>query len=335
MKRITTYALPPENADKATERNALAKKLEEAIRAVLPEIEALAKAASTDELLEIIHDPAKRTQVHRLIMDSANEFRAKLDTASPEELVTNFSDQVFRQRVKDFEEYVAPLEKMFAVAGQWGEPHHKAVWIQALERIGNLPQPTSRYIELWFKLRRYPALRLLYSGGIAAMAAENYDTLYSLFSGPKIWQREGGAPFYEYVNPLAVFHSHQVGQHLSGMEHSHAPVSNHLHRSLQSALLNSIPDPEHYTRMFDKFEYFFTLVYAGMRLQDDSVQPFWAPVGSYGWGHRDLSEEVYREAKVGGSKWKPLVAGFFGGSFDGYVEVQEAVDGLLSRLPVF
>ena len=48
--------------------------------------------------------------------------------------------------MKDFEEYVAPLEKMFAVAGQWAEPHHKAVWIQALERIGNLPELTSRYI---------------------------------------------------------------------------------------------------------------------------------------------------------------------------------------------
>ena len=120
MKRITTYALPPENADKATERNALAKKLEEAIRAVLPEIEALAKAASTDELLEIIHDPAKRTQVHRLIMDSANEFRAKLDTASPEELVTNFSDQVFRQRVKDFEGVCRPFRENVCSCGTMG-----------------------------------------------------------------------------------------------------------------------------------------------------------------------------------------------------------------------
>lgn len=56
----------------------------------------------------------------------------------------------------------------------WGDKSHEGLWTRCLERIAN---PTIERVGLTsasFKLRLYPALLLLYAGGIASIVAEKY-----------------------------------------------------------------------------------------------------------------------------------------------------------------
>ncbi len=232
--------------------------------------------------------------------------------------------------MKEYEEAVSELEKIFSVAGQWGEAHHEKLWTKALETIGNPPEPATPWKDIWLNLRRYPALRALYCCGISALYAGNYGTLHAIFERPKIWRHENEEHFYQHVNVHGVMPK-EVGKHLPGMKQRYAPASDYLHESLRPILKNALPNEKVYTKAFDCFEYFFSLVFAHLRLQNEELH-FWTPVGCYGWRQKGIVEQVFQEAKAAGDSWGPLVAGFFGGSYESFAKARTAVDEHLARL---
>ena len=336
MKRVIPYQQKVDDLERAPERNVLAQKLEAAIRAMIPEIklsrdisEAPAKSLS-ERLLDIIHSPAERVQVEKMLMGEGNEIYARFEAADPKDLLVQFSEELFLSRLKQYEQTVSEFERMVAVAGQMGETHHENLLAGALERIGNPPEPATPWKDIWLNLRRYPALRAFYCCGILALYAGNYGTLHAIFERPKIWRHENEEPFCLYVNIHRVM-PREVGKHLPGMKQRYAPASEYLHESLRPVLKNALPDERVYTKAFDRFEYFFSLVFAHMRLQNKDMR-LWTPVGSYGWRHDSIGEQIFQEAKVAGSSWGPISAGFFGGSFENYAKAKTAVDEHLTEL---
>ena len=336
MKRACTYNQSADSSDRSPERNALAKKLEVAIRAILPEILRLLEATESKELtpserlLDIIDSPVERVHVEKMVMDEANEVYTRIEAADPGELLAQFSEELFLAKVREYEESVYELEKLFAVAGRWGEAHHTNLWTRALERIANPPEPATAWSDIWFNLRRYPALRVLYCCGISALYSGNYGVLHAILERPKIWRREAEEPFCLYVNVHSVMLQETV-KHLPGMKNRYTPVSEYLSGSLRPILKNVLPDERVYTKAFDCFEYFFSLVFTHLRLQNETIR-FWTPVGCYGWRQKGIVEQVFQEAKAAGNSWGPLIAGFFGGSYESFAKARIAVDEHLAKL---
>jgi hypothetical protein len=336
MKRACTYNQSADSSDRAPERNALAKKLEVAIRAILPEILRLREATESKELtpserlLDIIHSPAERVQIEKIVMDEANRIYTWIEATDPKELLAEVSEELLLSKVKEYEQAVSEFEKIFAVAGQWGEAHHENLWTRALERVGNPSEPATAWYDIWFNLRRYPALRALYCCGILALYGGNYGTLYAIFESPKIWRGENEKSFYQHVNMQGVMFR-EIGEHLLGRKNRYTPVSEYLHGSLKPVLKSVLPDERVYTKAFDRFEYFFSLVFTHLTLQTGKAY-FQTPVGCYGWRQRDIGEQIFQEAKATGNSWGPLVAGFFGGSFETFSKTKAAVDEMLANL---
>lgn len=167
MKKVITYSMNPESEEKAPERNILYKKLESELRVMIPEVlesQKGVKVPPVDEVVNVIHLPKQRIRLHQIYSDITSEVCSKFETVDEDELKHQFSREILLERVRAYEERVLPLEELFAVAGQWGEQIHEKIWAECLTRIAN-PKEPMQWVDRWLKLRRYPALRLLYSGG--------------------------------------------------------------------------------------------------------------------------------------------------------------------------
>ncbi len=76
--------------------------------------------------------------------------------------------------MRRYEALAEILQALLANGCYWGEQNHIYLWAKCLERIVNLS--VRNRATVWQKLKLYPALLLLYTGGIISLMAERYDT---------------------------------------------------------------------------------------------------------------------------------------------------------------
>src|SRR5205823_2300177 len=76
--------------------------------------------------------------------------------------------------VNHYENLAGPLLPIMAAGGYWGGQEHARLLGRCLARLANPPGAPNRSSDLG-NLRSYPALLLLYAGGIGAVLAERYD----------------------------------------------------------------------------------------------------------------------------------------------------------------
>ena len=119
----------------------------------------------------------------------------------------------FQRRVQRYETHVEMLQALFATGCFWGQPQHEALWTRSIERIANPPGSRNGYT-LWINLRRYPALLLLYAGGVASIAAHKYSTLAALLVKPVVLDLDQRKPLVLEVNTWAVMETN-VGAHVA------------------------------------------------------------------------------------------------------------------------
>lgn len=90
------------------------------------------------------------------------------------------TDEKFIDRLKQYESITSDLRLTITLLSHWGGAEHISTMKKILARMSEWPRHQSGSV-LWLNLRWYPTTLLLYSSGIAAIAAENYSNLYSLF----------------------------------------------------------------------------------------------------------------------------------------------------------
>lgn len=134
-----------------------------------------------------------------------------------------------------------------ATGCRWGEDSQHNLWIRALERLGS---PRVRPgIEAWFSLQRYPALLLLYSGGISSLDVGRYGTLAALLTKPTMSEHSRE---YQAVTRLAstsVIDPNLI-KSLPEYERYKTPVSEYLFQSLREPLRRTIPSDERYEKAY-------------------------------------------------------------------------------------
>jgi hypothetical protein len=92
----------------------------------------------------------------------------------------NFSPEEFARRLQQYESIVNDLQSMVILLSYWGADEQKAVLRKIIARVSD--KEIRDGIVAWLRLRLYPSLLLMYAGGIAAIASNNYGNLATLLT---------------------------------------------------------------------------------------------------------------------------------------------------------
>jgi len=240
-----------------------------------------------------------------------------------------FSPEELLNRANRYEALTEILRASIITGCYWGEKEHEDLWKKCLERVANSNDSGNGLIA-WIKLRYYPALLLLYAGGIAAIAAKRYSTLWALLNKTKIHTRSGDRPLIFRIYTDKVM-GQKVAQELPGKENLYTPLSDHLFDRLRDDFRDIVPDDAHYDQIFNRFEYLKALTFADMN-EEAGAKRIWGPIGRFGW-NRKIQKIIEDEmSQPEPPSWPPLEAGFFGGSLERAKEIKRKYDELINRL---
>jgi hypothetical protein len=280
-------------------------------------------------------DERARIRLHDLVMEELNKLDDELSiTHFPAD--TPFTREEFLQRVQRYEALSEVLLAVFITGCYWGEQPYQQLWARCLERLAYRPQAISGVIA-WIHLSLYPALLLLYGGGIAALAAGRYDTFAILLTKAMARVERNDQPFVLAVNTWEVMET-DVAQQLPNIERHFTPLSDHLYEVLRESLKEYLPLDVLYQECFDRFEYLLALVHADLRQKLEGR--VWGPIGCFEWRGRGalrrddppIMKEIESEVEKAGEDWPLLTAGLFDSSvarfqaiktdFDAWVRTQ-------------
>jgi hypothetical protein len=274
-------------------------------------------------------EPKYRIDLHDLVVQ---EVERVVPLLSPEHFSAQaeYSPEELAERLRRYETLTEILRSIFIVGCYWGDRAHSDLWTKALNRVSNPFSPTSGLV-IWLNLKLYPALLMLYSGGMAAIAANSYETFYSLLVDPKVPSPNREHSLLAVVNAVKPWDLEAM-RSLSGLERHKTPMSEHLFAVLRESFREYLPADLDYERCFNRFEYMLALLYID---QDDRG---WAPVGRFLWREgefgieNETAEELKREVKNDGEHWPPIKAGLFRGSIARFEEVLALLQAHVGRV---
>jgi hypothetical protein len=194
-------------------------------------------------------------------------------------------------RASYYETAVDTLLQLVIHGCYWGEKRHESLWTTAIERLANVDRGGEVYDD-WTKMRRYPAMLLMYGGAIAALASLRHETLMGLLTRAHVIEGEKEFPAAIMLSFFAVMDYH-VGKELPGRANRPTPVSEYVRDQLHPKIKVIIPREDQYDRLFDQFEYLVALVYADYSEREG--RHFQRPVGRYAWRGRDYGRHVPAE----------------------------------------
>ena len=304
-----------------------------AVPAPLIEEEESEHMNTIDKTKEFLSDPRFRIKLHDLVAESTRTASAKLsDEEFP--LQTAWSVDEFINRLKKYEVATSELLSITALVGHWGKIEHKEIMCLPSKRLSSHLQTTSG-LSIWIALRWYPILLLMYSAGLSAIAANNYENLHSYL----LAQVTDPANLYTETSLITALYGSMVNIHdafksLPGHERHFVPVSEYLYKFFQPMLDDLLFLGNEYESTFDRLEAFIALEYAYER--GKAGRSLWAPIGRFGWKTQYGNQSsplhiIIREAKDSGESWPPLRAGMFDASLDNFEKTSSAVLEHISR----
>lgn len=288
---------------------------------------------------QYLSDPRHQIQLDDLI---ANEVRAVLHMVRDEQFplqTTTVTPEEFAERLKKYEAALSRLRAVTILLARWGTDAQQPMLARIISRLVDSTEQRSGKV-IWLGLRWYPIMLLQYSGGIAALTANNYASLATLLTtktGTRSTGHESQAAVVATVEAILEVERSDIFKRLPGHERQFTPRSEYLFTALQPELEDLLFLGNSYEELFDRFEVFYALVYADMTQRD--LGRIWGPPGRFGWkGIRGHSGDPYQslldEANQRGSSWPPLAAGLFGGSLERFNEIATSYrEKLLKALP--
>ena len=281
---------------------------------------------------------------------SEERYKIKLDTLATTELrhflaltgkdkmpiTAPCTNEKMIERLKDYETAIYNTQSILISLSHWGLESYMPILKKLLTRTtDNVIMESGS--TLWLNLRWYPALLLIYSGGISAIAAENYETLNKIFTTKviSIQHNNKSSKFIESVVKATLeLDRMNVFKIIPGHEKHYTPRSEYLFKLLQPKLDDILFLGKGYENIFDRFEIFYALIFMDLSYE---TMGKWGPPGRFAWKYsRSYGDSVYddilNEAKSYGEDWMPLKAGMFGGSYERFrkisTEYKEKLKGL-------
>lgn len=262
----------------------------------------------------LLSEDRYRIELRDLVNVEVASLISRADQAS-QPTDSGYSAEELNQRVLAYEEACMKVATIFAIGSFFGSEQQDLLWVDLLERIGRRGTEGSGLV-VWLKLRKYPVLILLYSAGIAAVAARRFGTLKAI-SEVQISDDHGRDAAAKKVFPLAII-DRDLARSLPGLENHRTPISDRLFEVLREPLRHVQPDDMDYEASFDRYEYLYSLIHVHLCDGDR----FGNVMGRFEW-RDDVLTDIKQEAVQAGSNWGPLRAGLFDGSIERFAEVQK------------
>lgn len=240
-------------------------------------------------------------------------------------------------RFRRYEALTEILQALIVVGCFWGESNSVYLWTKCIERLAGSNSRRNGYTA-WLDMDSYPALLLLYAGGIASIFGGRLNNMHNLASLVNTMRRDdyGTQPIIVRINARKV--AYEQVKLLTGFEGRKTPMSDHLFEVLRNGLIDLIPDDQKYEECFDKFEYYLALLYADYELISGNNEP-WAPTGCFQWRYSmckfstvDMVRATVADVETQSDKCLVLQAGMFGGSVDRLNAAIEAVNAIVKRI---
>jgi hypothetical protein len=335
-KRVIEYSIPEAQQERAPARRGLERSLERNLRAIFDGFasEEEETAASPAEVFDsLLNDHGATRRAQQLILSEADKLSAELRSPKFDAHVQSYAHNLLAAYMRMYEESVTPLVSLFVLGCHDGGPPLARAWSGALARVANAAEPYGNRKEL-INLRLYPALLLLYAGGVAAVAGERYEHLASMLGKvtvndlhvPKGW------PVTYALVPARVIDEGAAKYIMGGGDHLRHPlrINTYLLQLLRNSLKELIPDDREYVDYFVRFEYFFALsVAASNRDLFGSVA---VPVGTYMWEpqlrhpRHHVINETNMEIERAGADWPPISDSLFDGPLEGFQRFKREAD---------
>jgi len=280
-------------------------------------------------------DDRYKIRLHDLVMEEVNKLDKQVSDThfNPSE---TFTEEELKRRVERYQALTEILLAMMITGNHWGELSHLPLWTECLERLAH--RPNTFYGSAWMRLRLYPALLLLYGGGIAAIAQGKYNAFATFLTKAMARVDNEDQPLVLAVYPWKVMEN-SIAQQLPNMQnHGFTPLSDYLYEQLREPLKEYLPLDTRYQKCFDRFEYLLALVYADLDKGNNSH--IWAPVGCFGSRGRGafnldvppIMKEIASEVTKEGENWPLFKAGLFDQSVERFQAIKVDFDAWMLSL---
>lgn len=318
---------------KITDADSFFQELEEKVTSLeeINQNHPLSPKVAVQTLKRYLAEDKYRIRLYDFVMDEVNLVCQQLSSSkfSTQRQSGNID---YGKRIKQYETVTEKLVSILAIGCYHCQPHQEDLWIEAIERIANTRTELGE-IKL-IALQYYPALLLLYSGGIAALKANNYSLFYSLLTETKnylggqddllvidIFNSSKRESFKKIEHLFSNGNIHQFYPDSHSFRHVKTPLNDHLDKLLRESLRAVLPSDIEYQRYFDRFEYLLALVYTDYSVQYNNY-PFGLS-GCFIWRNH-IRQQVNSEVKKYQGNWQPLQAGLFNGSLKRFLEIRES-----------
>ena len=264
-----------------------------------------------DRVKDQVGDPARGPALHdsllgeaaRVIDGMKNDRFAADRSFSPEELVG---------RSSAYEELSEALARAASLVMYWSDVADERIVSRIVSRLANAVERTLS-TGPWLDLSLYPALLVMYAGGLGAVIGWRESQLAGLLTAATVREQRGRVPAVLALHAYAAM-DHDVAKRLPGLEKRSTPMSDHLAETLRPWLEDLEPDPEAFEHAFDRWEYLLGLVM--FDLTRDTRGDGWAPVGRLSWRGEygnGIDQQISAEISTAGPRWPLLQAGLFAG----------------------
>ncbi|NNU78176.1 SIR2 family protein [Clostridium estertheticum] len=282
--------------------------------------------------------PTNKIIVHDLVMEET----VKVCNENIKLIISDTTNEkLMLDRIKRYEANIEMLLNLFINGCYFGGKEFSYIWIKSIEQIANNDNRRSGNTAL-INLINYPALILLYAGGIASIASKNYYNLYAIAIEAKCGdkaeynrQTSIGKNIYNY----SVFDEKSIAEKVLNMENKYTPISDYLHDYLRVYMKEIIPLDLNYDRAFDYFEYMIGLIYIDRKYDTfkEGEESIWGPIGRFPWKYIHNPTEspkklVSLELDKLGDEWLPLKHGLFDGKKERVIDIKKRYDEYLKKV---
>ena len=302
-----------------------------------PNIETDLGVKPIDEVLKgLLSDPKDRIKLNDFLSAHTRRFLAHISDEHFPIQTPNPTEASFVDRLKKYEDVSSDLQTIVILMSRWADSEQLVQLENIFTRIAESDKGMSGKV-LWLELGWYPVQLLMYSAGIAAISANRFDVLRSLF----LTQVEQDAIHNNEQAPLVLptgSHMSKISDHfkvIPGHEKQYVAMSEYLLKLLQPKLEDTLFLGRSYESLFDRYEVLQSLVFLDQNMRRRN----WAPVGRFGWKYTSRISQtnpfeiLVQEAKDLEDEWLPIKAGFFTGSYERFDQVASAFrDDILENL---
>jgi hypothetical protein len=201
--------------------------------------------------------PVHRIRLHDLVTGEADAVARWVRADHTATYNEDWGAARLREQMRLYEGRTHTLRALMAAGMFHDDGTHAEIWTRVLHRLALAADPA--LVSPRTQITWYPALLLMYAGGLAAMAAGRYENLARLFHRTSV--RLNGQEQHVLVRarPTLVYNDADV-RDPRGFDRQPVALHRHLWEFFTGEMDPYLPNHDDYTETFDLFEYLSSTV---------------------------------------------------------------------------